>query len=579
MINRAILFLALLVATFLSCTTSTPTKAQSGVGGVGVTISIVQPGKTSADFKGRDLNLIMDFEDTVVANLSSVINIHSFGAEIYPTNEIIKKSKVKRLTVPIYWKSYAGLIKDTADNSFYDSIYVTVYGDESFGESNLVTAKITNLPPAVTAYSVGDSAYSLPGHITDVLNYTYTISDSTDSIIDLALTIVDPDNNYTLTWNILSNDTDPSNSGPDSKLLSWSNSTSAKYIVRNSSYIQDVITALINDKDKQIDITLTVLKSDGTELLIDSLKFADTTYLGNDTGNIYKSITIDTVDVVAYAHKTGGVFTWSANSGTVTSSGTDNTVTYACISPIAMDTILVDTLIYLDTLTLVHANSIGTDSTVTKIIIVKRPLNNAPIFDSLKIDTITISLPEDTIINYLVEADSSISLTFFGSDADLGSVSYSWDNSKILGTLSAVVGSSITYIAPDTVASDTIIGVISDSLNFTDSIKIILTVANSPVLDSTLFDTTVSIGWPTVKSISSSDSVPIKVYASDSDIADLLTYRWEYHNQNSDTTSSAIDSIYYISADSNYVDTIHLTVTDKYGLSLVKSMLLNIVKP
>lgn len=574
---KIVFLLILLVIGIITCTTNSPTEP--GFSGKGVTISISQEGKDSADYIGRDLNLLVKFDDSVVANFSNVIALQSLGAKFVATEEMVKLTKVKELIIPLYWTNYAQLKKDTInDKSFLymDSIYISVFDDlnNETGRSNVVRAYIKNIPPQINSFTAGDSVYVVPSHITDVLNYNYYLSANSDSI-RIYVTAYDPDpQNLFATWKIITNNTTQSEAD---QLLSWSSTTLyATYFVRNSSSIRDYITCFISDGDKQVPITLRMIRSDGFDTKADSIQFADTTFKGSATTFVYKSVTIDSISVMAFPHEDGGTPNWSVVNGSIkldTIKDSDGyAITYINNSSIKNDTIHTDTLILLDTLKLNIVNSFGDDSTVYKLIIYKKPLNTAPIVDSIQTDTLS-QKPVSGRVNFVMEAGTTINLSTFAHDFEGGSVSYSWSDSKLKGVLSGLSGATITYTANDSMYYDTVLAIVTDSASFSDTVDVILFVDSRPVFNSVKVDgSTFSGSADVLAKVTALDSFSIVVDVTDPDVGDSLTYLW-------DNSSAKIDSIYYITADSTYDDTVTVTATDKYGLEASKEIVISVSKP
>ncbi len=237
---KLVILLALMA--FLLCKTESPTESDN----MSVEISLVNEGTKEADYFGDDIDLIIEFSDSIVVNLGTTFNIHNLNAQIVHTKEMVNNEKVKLLTVPLYWESTAILPFDSSIKKTYDTIFV----QSDISQSNVVKVNIYNLPPRVTDFTVGDSTYNVPSHITDIVDYDYTVSDSSDSasdsVIAMSLTIIDPDNTYIISWGIFSNDIVPE----IEKCLIYS-STTAKYYIRNGN-IDDIVSIIINDGDKQI---------------------------------------------------------------------------------------------------------------------------------------------------------------------------------------------------------------------------------------------------------------------------------------------------------------------------------------
>lgn len=577
-IKIGISFLIVLDLFLLTCVTDTPSGPKTN--SQDITISLVRVGITDAEYKGEDLNLIIEFSDSIMVKLGTNFNIHSLNAYIYHTDEIITNATVESLTIPLYWQSRSGLPFDSSIQKSFDSIYVQAGLDES----NVVKVIIENLPPRVTSFRVGDSSYILPSHIIDVIVYKYYVTDSSDSMIPMSVSAIDPDGLPRYSWGIRSG-----SDGVDLNKYLISNKTTAKYIVREGSY-RDMVSAIITDNDKQIHLKVNVIRMDGTEVQIDSVRFNDTTF--NDVKLTYEIIYSNLSDITnirVYPHTGNPTIEWTAKNGTVSMKTTNGlSVTYTCTLSTVSDTLMIDTILLMDSIHLVMTNSTKDASSEKSICIYKKPLNLRPVFDSLRIDTITYT----TNFNYTADAGSTIVFKAFAHDpegrAAGGTITYSWSGSTT-GSLSGAVADSVFYIAAtNKVYKDTIVVVASDSLNFKTSKTIIVSCNNTPVIYR------INVGaksfypaWnsDTIYTVASDSSKTpgnfvVQAYARDIDTVsgDLMSFEIHYKNNFIMNTVALSDSIYYISADSTYVDTMMFIVFDTYSRSDTQRVVLSFTK-
>ncbi len=73
------------------------------------------------------------------------------------------------------------------------------------------------------------------------------------------------------------------------------------------------------------------------------------------------------------------------------------------------------------------------------------------------------------------------------------------------------------------------------------------------------------------------DTFTVKPKAYDIDstfLNDIISYSWRYKNQSLQVTTSTADSIVYMSASQAYLDTVSITITDKFKAKKVKKIFL-----
>jgi len=560
----------LTVALFLVCTTDVPTQPTTW--GQTIKIHLVEKENTTTDYKGGDLNLIIEFEDSIEVKLGINFNIHSLRAQIYQTKEIITNAKVLSLTVPLYWETVQGLPVDSNHTPIkpYDTIYVQA----GLGVSNVVKVYIHNLPPLVNSFTVGDSVYTVPPHIIDVLTYTYYISDSTDSVVNFQLSVTDPDDSYNISWGILANEFVPD----IEKYLTYS-TTMAKYIVRKG-VIRDVVSSLINDGDKQIHIKVNMIRLDGNDVILDSIIYNgavnDTSFKDTSIDKYtLKVVTMDsTAAIQAYPHITGGTGSWSALKGIITpnlaadSSGC--AITYRCTLSTIGDTITSDMILLLDSLRFVYTNKFGDDSTEKIILITKRPANRNPIIDSMYIGSVKYT----SNYSYTVAAGTTIPIKAFAHDPEGGTlggtVVYTWQG-VLTGSIFNATGDTTQYTAAFATYTDTLFLIVADSLGFKDTETVILPCNQPPIIDTIVMDTAqYTSGFQHV--VNANDTIVLKGIAHDPE-SSSVKYTWQ-RPSNGLLSSTIGDSVNYYSDTGVYIDTMYLSVTDSAGFSDVQLFLL-----
>ncbi len=565
-----VVLLAIAALFFVVCTTNAPTQPDAW--GQTITISLVEKNNTQTNYTGRDLDLIIEFEDSIQVKLGTNFNIHSLRAQIYHTTEIITNAKVLSLTVPLYWENIIGLPIDS--NQVGMKPYDTIYVQAGLGKSNVVRVNIYNLPPKITGLTVGDSIYAVPPHIIDVLSYTYFISDNTDSIVNFALSVIDPDDSYNISWGIYANEYVQE----IEKYLTYT-ITNAKYYVRNGN-IRDIVSTIINDGDKQIHVKVNMIRLDGNDVIIDSITYNgiinDTSFLDTSIDKHYFNvITMDsTATIRAFPHITGGSGRWSAKKGLITTNLTLDSsgcaITYICTLSTIGDTITSDMTLMIDSLRFVYTNKFGDDSTEKILIINKRPANRNPVIDSIFI----ASTKYTSNYSHLVAAGTTIPMEAFAHDPEGGvpggTVTYTWQG-ILTGSLFNSTGDTTSYTAAFATYTDTLFLIVADSLAFKDTQMITLPCNQAPIIDTILIDTIkYTSGFQHV--VNAKDTIVLKGISHDPE-SSFVKYTWQ--GTSTGKLSSIIgDSITYIAASGVYSDTLYLVVTDSVGFSDIQLFIL-----
>jgi hypothetical protein len=236
---------------------------------------------------------------------------------------------------------------------------------------------------------------------------------------------------------------------------------------------------------------------------------------------------------------------------------------------------------YIDTITVIASDSLGFKDTQTIIL----STNVLPLIDSIKIDTV---MYKNGFV-HVVNADSIITIKAFAHDpeggASGGTISFRWQGT-LTGAVSSTIENPITYTAASGAYSDTLYLVAADSLGFTDIQLMILPCNNPPVVDSISAGASVKVPVSpddTVFSVSKAapGSFLAKVVAHDMDTAihdDVASYLWQYKDANLNSATSTSSSFMYAGADTTYVDTVSLTIRDKFNTVTRQKMIITFTK-
>ena len=102
---------------------------------------------------------------------------------------------------------------------------------------------------------------------------------------------------------------------------------------------------------------------------------------------------------------------------------------------------------------------------------------------------------------------------------------------------------------------------------------VVLPCNNPPVVDTIVAGTTIKVPVsPTdttlIHSTAAPDTFTVRVAAHEMDTAigdAIISYLWEYLDGNLNNATSTSNTFTYMSADTTYIDTVSLTIKDKYN--------------
>ncbi len=534
-------------ALVLPVCTPVSTEPDSGEEPALLQLSLEEPGRTFAEFSGAPIPAIIELDrDTSF----QVLTWHTGqGYPIYSDSVI--SSTGRTFTVELYWTSYP-LRKDTAQNAFFDTVWVSMGG--SLKKSNKVRIKVTNLPVVVdsarfdsTLFAGQDTFWQCSLPATGQQPYPFTIFardlDSKQPLIQ-----------------ILGNEGKFTQSG--------TNPLEMEYFPPEGDF-SDTVDFIIFDQHRgQAFRTLLVERtSPNVPPRIDSVQVKSTMLnAAAMVGGVYRVAftSFDTLKLRAFAHDTLGTikkYLWSAeNNSIVADSTAAYRATYVCSDENCSDT-LRDSSVVVDLITITVIDDRG-DSAVRKIELSRGELNQPPKITSYLLDESRVSFG-DTVANVSVTGGTSHRISVASSDPEGEDLSVTWTG-KPSTRFSAKTDSTITYTAPAAEATDTLRLVVSDGKI---SITRVLQITVDDVLprfDSLLVGDTVLDGPDSIFEINGlgGDTLLCIGYATDRDTArDPMSYEW----------SSAGDGAYmvkienrtrYILPDSLIKDTIILILQD-----------------
>ncbi len=565
--NLKIIALALVItgAVFLVCTT-TPTGPDMGK--YKIKISLVEEGNYEEDYTGTDLNMIVEFKDSIECSFDT-IKIHSTDARFYLPDESITGQKVLSVVIPLYWTSTAKLQVDSSTMLPYDTVFVQV----GLTKSNMVNVNILNLPPLIDSLIVGDTSYTVFSRIQDLNIFNFYIKDTLQNRdITLRVKARDLDSpGFNVSWE---------NEGDDKYFVTnQSDDTRATYKARKGNF-RDLVLLVVYDTDANVEAKVNIVQLDGSEIIVDSITYKDgindTTFKDTSASHYYiTSIAFnDSAAIRAFPLSTEGTALWSAVNGKIITNTAIDTngfaITYVCTLSNISDTLTTDVISFVDSIRLVHKNEYEDDSLTKTIVLHKKPANKNPTIDSILINTdVRKGNYRDTI-----GAGSTIPLKAYGTDPEGGSVTYTWQG-NLTGSLYSATGDSNSYTASATGYIDTIILIASDSLGFTDTQSIILSTNILPIIDSILIDTVMyKSGFQHV--VNAESTITLKAFAHDPEAGvsgGTIIYRWQ--GILTGAISSTIENpITYTASSGIYSDTMYLVAADSLGFTDIQLLIL-----
>ena len=561
--------LLMTVIPFFVCTT-TPTGP--GTGSYKIHVSLFEEGVTKTDYDGTDINMIVEFEDSIICSFDT-IKIHSTDARFYLPDESITSQKVLSVVIPLYWVSTASLLIDSTDTTYFDTVYVQV----GLNKSNVARIKIKNLPPSIDSLRAGDTSYTVFNRIQELNVFNYYITDTLQNK-DITLRVVARDLDspkFNVSWE----------NEDDDIYLVWNQSTqnSAIYKARKGNF-RDRVHVVVYDTDANLEVKLNVIQLDGSEIVIDSVTYKDginnTSF--KDTSASHYTITSvafnDTAAVRAYPRGIDGSASWSAVNGLIyvnTALDTNGfAITYICTLSNLADPLMTDEISFVDSIRLVHKNKYEDDSLTKTIVLYKKPANRNPVIDSILIGTVVRKNNyKDTIAT-----GTTIPLKAYATDPENGGVTFAWQG-ELTGSLYSATGDSNSYTAGLTAYADTITLIASDSLGFKDTQTIILLSNILPIIDSILIDTTIYYsGFQ--HAVNAGNTVILRAYARDPDGGGTITYRWQWQGTpNGSIHSTIVNPVFYTADSGAYSDALYVLAYDSLGFADIRLITLQCNNP
>jgi hypothetical protein len=471
-------------------------------------LSLETEGRDTAVFSGTPIKAIITSDDTVSFD---TLNWHTGMGNYYFSSSNIRK-RDKLFDVWLHWIKYP-LKRDTADNIYFDSIYVTIGGRIKI--SNAVKVKVANLPVRIDSIRVGTSLFL-----------------ATDSICIYKI----PDTMKVLPLNLYPRDLD----GKEVSLNIIDKYNRLKRTINPYAFLYSFTEAEFNDT-----LYFTITDGLGAKAMksliirripvnippvIDSVTANGIVITSATVNKRFYFKTIDTIKLSVNAHdpdKNGIInrYTWTAGQNKIElDSSSSNLARYICQSqtcynetnnnPFLLDYIMVS------------AVDNRNDSTTWKIDIFKGPTNHSPVIDSVKAGPTTFKTL-DSIYAITLSGNTTYNFAVFAQDSDNNKLITTWSVKK--GIIKAgLTDSTIVYQTPSTMTPDTMKISVSD--NDLKVNKYILISINDiiPSFDSLTIKDSIYIEKENVYNYSSKkgDTLTATIYYKDFDVADSLKYVW-----------------------------------------------------
>jgi|GEM_PF-5556788 len=337
-----------------------------GETGFSISLSVNTKGATEADFSGEALTAILSFSDTV--DFSEIHWELGRGLYLYPA---VRKGA--ELRVPIYWgKKGMPLALDSLTGTRYEYVYVTARGVQS----NRIRVNVLNRAPMIDTLYVGDTAFFIGENIFSQNTYAYKVGTALQVYITVDAYDLDDDVPFAV-WR----------AAIDSLALrSYTNNSFKRVYQTPLTNFRDTVMVNVEDgHGGKAAIFLVLARTSGViAVAFDSVRVGTTVLKGDSARFNYPFVAFDTLPLQVFTVTQQPVLAWSARHGSIDSLA-PFTYVYRCTLSTKLDTLTTDTSFALDTLKGIITNA-SFDTARIAIAVIKRPLNQRPVIDSVKVD-------------------------------------------------------------------------------------------------------------------------------------------------------------------------------------------------
>jgi hypothetical protein len=372
-----------------------------------------------------------------------------------------------------------------------------------------------------------------------------------------------------------------------SRISFAANSLNASFLVPRSNYTDTIHVSVYDGLGGSCDRVIYIVSSNyhNRPPFIDSVRVKDSVFFGPLSTYYYATAVTDSITFRVFARDSDVndniSIQWTDKNTkqiVLKPKAAEMTMVWACTSSSCKAAAPSGNIKIVDTVTVIVRDN---DSAVASksIIIIKGYLgpNKPPVFDSLRVND-TMVKGAWTILRYPATCRDSIRLRMFGHDPDSADTVH-WKMSGPDSTrLKNASDTAALYLCKDSMYRDTLTLTISDMHLGSVSRQVVIDVNNRyPVLDSircldTLFKTADSLY---VKTASTNDSLPVRLYCHDPDAGDSVLVHWSYVGAVDDTARFKKITGYqamYICKGTLMNDTFGVNIVDKRKAMVRKRM-------
>jgi hypothetical protein len=523
-----------------------------------IRLNLEYAGNVTAEFTGEPILAIIETADSVL--FSSLT--WKTGNGLYSADDTTYLKSRRRFNAYLSWNTYPRH-KDTADNGYYDTIYIGLGGN--IKRSNPVIVKVSNLPVVIDSMKAGTRTFKPSETI-----WKMSVHDSI----------------HKLNIRIYARDFD--NKTPD-MVISGSNYVLEKYqgepfrvgYVTPAGQFKDTLIFTLFDRAQGQDVKELFLERvyPNTPPVIDSVRIYTGIFrfAGGKPRAAFEEI--DTLRLRLYYHDnndTVSSITWSLKKNAlVKDDGSKASISLVCTTSNCKK-IATRNLITIDTVRVVLHDSKG-DSAVGYIYIGKRILNKPPVIMKVVADSSTVN-DTNTAVTFLNgRGYEKKILTLEVYDPDSTRLSCIWNVKK--GKLNIDSGTTVVYSAPSFITRDTITVTLSDNELTAKSLIIVNVHDIFPVIDS------MRINSKNYKNLLDTawyeafydEQIIVTTWIRDLDNADTMKYSWKIKDSSRVTTK--VDNRLVLRTHfTRSIDTLSLSIVDG-AVSKEFKVLLNVNSP
>jgi hypothetical protein len=561
---------------WMRCTTRAPTKPSEPV--PPIRLSVGKLGTTRATFTGTPLPLIVQLGDSLAYRPDAV----SFdkGEATFLLPAVGEGTKVRELTYRFFWTVMARNGPDSVTGLYFDTLSARI----GLEQSNVVRIYVKNLAPQLCSLVVGDTSVAVAENVYGDHFYTFHV----DSVVHpdsirLPLRLVARDNDaldahkLVATWQPrIHEDLIFVENGPPTRGLA------ATYYLPETNF-SDTIQVTLQDRHTHIVAHAVLYRTGGkTETHVDSVIVGDSVFTNGSKTMVYHAPILASTRMRVFTTAQKLTAQWTAGRDTVKvlpDLGASFAAMYVCTSAQCTETLTEDTAIVADTVELTLTSNSGEHDTYS-IIFVRVPANHHPVIDSVLVDTVKMLTGTRKLARHEAAVGDTLMLSAYASDAEneVEELTLEWSSFMADRIVERPGHNSAVYVCADTACIDTLTITVEDTLQFTATKRVILTVTPRPIIDS------IAVGDSLYRDVHEA----IVFQASLGDTLDIVSHAHSPWDEEIETTFECasealsgkigLDGLrYYALNDTPYVDTCAIVVKDSKGVESEKEVIIELV--